>query len=290
MIKTPHFFKAKSRLGCTNVFFAGHEFYSGVENGPEAILTEQFLSQIPPCQITDFIFSKPEEILIPQFMSILVKSYLEFKNIINQNLISYQLPIVIGGDHSVSFASISATLERIKQPQKLGYIQIDSHGDLNRFATSPSKNFHGMYLRALTDNFDIPDINQVINFKLPTSNILFIGNLNLDSEEKVYFQKQKIWNINGTQIQQNQIVKKIDDFIKSFPNLHVSLDIDVFDKKYAPATGLPCPNGLSPEDVLPIVNIISRHPGLSFDLCEVNPQKEGSKQTIELAQQILLRL
>ena len=67
-----------------------------------------------------------------------------------------------------------------------------------------------------------------------------------------------------------------------------SFDIDCMDKSEAPATGIPAERGLFLKDIEPYLKIISKHPNLSFDLCEINPKKKGAAKTIKLAQKILL--
>src|SRR5262249_8102373 len=56
-------------------------------------------------------------------------------------------PLVIGGDHSISIASVAAALERYGSD--LGLFWIDAHADLNTPDTSPSGNLHGMSVAAL---------------------------------------------------------------------------------------------------------------------------------------------
>lgn len=173
--------------------------------------------------------------------------------------------------------------------KKLGYIQFDSHGEMNLYKSSPTKNFHGMYLRPLIDSFDVLEINKMVKFKLPHENLLFIGDLKLDVEEKKFFIKSKFININRNDVlkSKNNVIKKIDGFVQRFDFLHVNFDVDVFNKKDALATGIPSDKGFMFEELLPVLKIISKHPKLSVDLSEVNPKKSGSKKTIRIAQKVL---
>lgn len=288
-MKNVHFFKAKSQLGCTGILYNLGKSNPGVEHGPDAILDDKFLAQLNNPPISPFIFPQPDEITKNELVEVLVTNFKTFKDYINQKLQPKEMPIIVGGDHSVAFSSILATLDRIGDSKDLGYIQIDSHGDMNLFASSPSKNFHGMYLRPLLDTFDIPEIKKLATKKILSSNVLFIGNLNLDQEEKQFFQNQKIQNITGKDLSEdiNHTLYKLEQFVNRFKYLHVSLDVDVFDQSIVSATALPCPNGLFPEQVLPIIKIVSGHPNLSFDICEINPQKTGAEQSIKLAQIII---
>src|ERR687895_2520639 len=66
-----------------------------------------------------------------------------------------QMPLVIGGDHSVAMGTL-AGLASVHGPG--GVLWVDAHGDLNRPETSPSGNVHGMPLAAALGQcgFEVP--------------------------------------------------------------------------------------------------------------------------------------
>ncbi len=161
-MKKSHFYKAKSRIGLTHPPVRQTEFNYGVEDGAEAILTSEFVSQFPDSKITNFIFSDPDKIPSTDYVAILVKEFVDFKNIINNTFESDEIQLVVGGDNTVTFSSFLALLERVGDISKVGYIQFDSHGESNSYEGSDSKNFHGMYMRPFFDEFDIEQINRLI--------------------------------------------------------------------------------------------------------------------------------
>src|SRR5688572_20193271 len=117
-------------------------------------------------------------------------------------------------------------MERMHVCKEMGYIQFDSHADINLQATSPTDNFHGMYVRALVDHFDIPEIEALVPQKLPTSNLLYIGNLDLDPAEQVYFHAQAIKNITKNDLieRKTQSLETLRHFISGFEHLHITVD------------------------------------------------------------------
>lgn len=294
MTKSPHFFKAKSRLGIPHIPFRSIEQNIGVEKAPDAILTQEFLKAFFSFyRTTEFIFPKPEDISISHYYEILTESLIEFKTIIQNSLEGNEIQIVIGGDNSVTFSSLLARLELIKDPAKLGYIQFDSHGECLQFSESSTKNFHGMYLRSFFDTFDIGRIDRLVPKKLPSENILMIGNLDLEREEKNVLKKFQIQKISHSDFfhQDEAVYYVLQQFLNAFTHIHINFDIDVFDKSIAPATGAPNPNeGFHKEEVFSLLGVIKKHPSWSFDLCEVNPQKRGGEPTVKLAQELLLFL
>jgi len=61
-----------------------------------------------------------------------------------------QMPVVMGGDHSVAAGSVPATAASARRRQRpLALLWVDAHGDMNTPATTTSGNVHGMPLAAL---------------------------------------------------------------------------------------------------------------------------------------------
>ena len=284
-----HFFKAKSRIGLRNKPIHQKEFNLGVEDGSDYMLSENFLNQLnhnslddrtPSCyKISSFRFPKPEDIGPLQFNKTLAKSVDHFKEIINQTNNDRVIQVVIGGDHMVVLPSILADLAKGIKPEDIGLIHFDSHGDINLSADSPTDNFHGMYLRPLFDKFDIPEIEALVPNKIPTKNLLMIGNLDLDQGEKTFMANNAIKTISGLDIENDRarVLEEFKVFVSQFSHLHISFDIDCLDKSIAPATGIPAENGLFLEEIQPLLEVIKEHGQFSFDLCEVNPKKRGSR-------------
>jgi len=277
-------------LGIPNPHKLRKDIDVGVESGPDAVLTADFLAKFPLHYISEFKFSKPEEINSSRFNKILGKQLNDFKELISKRLKPDQVQVVIGGDHSVTLPSVLAVKDRIGSFKNLGYIQFDSHGDINLKSSSPTGNFHGMYVRPLVDCFDIQDIEKLVSDKLSLENIMYVGNLDLDREETNLFAKKKVKNINRKALltDRNNVLKSFKNFISSFQYLHVTFDIDVLDKTQALATGIPSENGLRLKDIGELLGIVGQHPNLSFDLAEVNPKKPGIERTIKSAHKILL--
>lgn len=285
-MKPIHFFKIHSRFGLVNLPFKWSEMNYGVEQGSDAILTEKFLAEFSKFQISEFSFPIYEDIDKNNYKIILAEKSEECMNFIQKNLKKEQLQVVIGGDHSVTFPSFSAVLNRY-DPKKVGYIQFDSQGDIHTLATSPSGNFHGMFVRAFVDTFDFEPIDVLVPHKLPFENLLFIGNLDLEVEEAEYFAQKKIRNITKEEMKDSSAIKEIQQFVRKFEHLHITFDVDVFHKSLVMATGTPAPDGWMKKDIFSILSALKTHPSFSFDLVEVNPKKPYPEHTILLAQETL---
>jgi arginase len=61
-----------------------------------------------------------------------------------------EMPLVLGGDHSIAIGSFAGAASYFKEhDETLGLIWFDAHADINTPETTPSGNIHGMPLAAL---------------------------------------------------------------------------------------------------------------------------------------------
>src|SRR5262245_53859484 len=75
-----------------------------------------------------------------------------------------QVPLILGGDHSIAVGTISGVAEFYRrQNQKIGLIWIDAHSDMNTPTSSPSGNVHGMPLAAIMGLWE-SELAKIYNF------------------------------------------------------------------------------------------------------------------------------
>src|SRR5262249_21012370 len=97
-----------------------------------------------------------------------------------------ELPLVLGGDHSIAIGSIAGVASYTRKRQEtLGLIWFDAHADMNTPQTTPSGNIHGMPLAALL-GFGAPELTNVAGFspKLDPSLCAHVGARDIDSGER----------------------------------------------------------------------------------------------------------
>jgi arginase len=285
-----HFFKASSRLGLPNVPNKGSEKNIGVEHGPEGILTPEFLRQLQSnYSLSHFHFPTPDEVNPKTYYEVLAQSQKDFIAHICAQTRNDQVQVVIGGDHSVSFGSVVAILNTLPKQSTIGFVQFDSHADLHMISTSPSGNFHGMWVRALTSGIGNKSVDTQVTRHLDPHAITYYGNLDLEAEEVKYIRENHIdvWSGDDLSRDPTHALAHLRAFITQYDHIHVSFDIDVFERTLAPATGTPAPNGLSEEHVFPLLEALSHARHMSIDLVEVNPEKPGAQKTIALGQRVI---
>ena len=287
--------KASSRLGMKYIPSGGTVLNLGVEKGPEAVLTSEFIQEISQeneVDLFDYAFSDPDPIAPDTYYPVIAEESAALANDLVEKLThkKYSGLITVGGDHSIAYGSMLGVL-RFLEGKKVGVIDFDSHGDIHLKGTSPTGNFHGMWLRPFFDTFDDSSIASVIDVQvIPAEQFLYIGNLILETEEARFIQEKNISIINSSMIDTDAsaMMKKIADFCESVEVVHVTFDIDVFKKDIVSATGTPNPNGFETNMIKSCIKpIVDSKKLFSMELVEVNPTKEGGAQTIATAQMVI---
>lgn len=199
-------------------------------------------------------------------------------------------PLIIGGDHSMTWGSLSGVSKYYSS--NIGCIYLDAHGDFNSRDSSPTGNVHGMHMYYLMGYGD----DDYVNFytpgqKIKPQNIFFLGTRSLDKGEQLLSQKEDL-NIFSTQSIRTLGVENIyDQLLSRIANLtkiHFSLDIDCLDPSVAPGTGVPEPDGLTLNEVEYLVKkILSTGKVVSMDLVEFNPLLDIDNQTFDVCKDIL---
>ncbi len=180
-------------------------------------------------------------------------------------------PVIIGGDHSCSYASIRSFK---KKCGRIGTIHIDAHTDLGDLLPGIPNNHGNVFTRVLDENL----VQHLYQFGVRG----MIGK-KLVSKNYSLFPLQQLTVDDGL----HQAVAQIDTEV----DYYLSLDIDVLDPAIAPGTGTPVPFGMRTETLCKLLSLIaSRVTILGFDLVEVNPMVDHGNQTCELANTIVLHL
>tara|TARA_B100001093_G_C26779427_1_gene993911 strand:+ start:463 stop:1275 length:813 start_codon:yes stop_codon:yes gene_type:complete len=180
--------------------------------------------------------------------------------------------LFIGGDHSISIATIKAIYEK-----NMKIIWIDAHADINTMESSITKNVHGMPLAFLTGiEKNFLDCKEKEDIIIPFENIAYIGIRSIDDFEKNLIKQKKIKVINHKN-NINDIKQEINDFIGD-SKIHISLDVDVLDPEFMQCTGTRENDGLSLQLLLNILDILKKYNINSMDIVEFNHAQGKNKE------------
>ena len=149
-------------------------------------------------------------------------------NIVNQVVCSLNagaLPIILGGEHTVSLGAVKA-LQQV-YGNDFAVVQFDAHADLRDSYTGTGYS-HACVLRRIHE-FGIP--------------VYQLGTRSYCGEEDEYRKKHDIWYKDAEEIW-DKGAKSIFLPPDCPENIYLTFDVDVWDTSLMPATGTPVPGGL----------------------------------------------
>ncbi len=205
------------------------------------------------------------------------------------------LPVVLGGDHSVSAGSVAAAAAHARaRHDSLGLLWIDAHADMNTPATSPSGNVHGMPLAALLGP-EPAELSRLGGFspKVSAAQTVLLGIRNLDDREKEQVQASGVRVFTMKDIDREGVAavaeKALAIACRGTTGVHVSFDVDVCDPSIAPGVGTPVRGGLNYREAHMVMEMIADTGRLSsLDIVEVNPILDHGNTTATLATELVL--
>ncbi len=188
------------------------------------------------------------------------------------------IPIVLGGDHSITWPSATAIAE-VRRPASIGIVHFDAHAD-----TAPEDwgvlAGHGTPMRRLIELGAVSGRNFVqigLRGYWPPVEVM------------EWMREQGLrWHL-MREIEERGAEAVIDDAIAEALDgpdaVYLSVDIDVIDPGMAPGTGTPEPGGLLTRELLRAVRrIVGRVELAGMDVVEVSPPYDHAEVTAMAAQ------
>lgn len=196
--------------------------------------------------------------------------YYQISKLISQS----KIPIVIGGDHSIT----TTTLRAIKNSTKkeINLIYFDAHPD---FVTS-TNDYYGS---VVSDSLDCINIKRSV----------FIGIRACEPEEVFNIGKYGANIIDPIDIQEYGVKKILQKIIqlcinRSDSNIYISIDLDCLDPAFAPGVSVPTPCGINPlELTFFIQQILKKTKIIGCDIVELSPSFDINNITANFAARLL---
>jgi arginase len=206
-----------------------------------------------------------------------------------------QLPLILGGDHSIaigSFAGVAAHFK--KQDQTVGLIWFDAHADMNTPDSTPSGNIHGMPLAALL-GYGTPELTNVAGFapKLDPKLCAHVGARDIDPGERELIKKLGMRFFTMREIDERGMKDVMDEAIKiasrGTAGYGVTFDVDVLDPGDAPGSGTLVRGGLTYREAHLAMEKIAEAGGMrSLEVVEINTALDVNNKTAELGVELIL--
>lgn len=188
------------------------------------------------------------------------------RDLISQN----KTPVIIGGEHSITYASVKACGAEV-------VISFDAHADMRDQYPLGLMNTHATVMRRLSE-------------LLGPKNIIEIGIRGFCKEELNYIKKSGILYFTPKHLQTwtiYDIIKSIQSYISRANRIYISIDVDVLDPSVAPGVSNPEPEGITTTMLLDIIEEIASDKVVGFDVVEVCPPYDLSEVTSMQATHII---
>lgn len=178
-----------------------------------------------------------------------------------------KIPIAIGGDHSIIPGIINAF------PRDIAVLSLDAHMDFRQQYKNDEYN-HACVIRRIADY-------------LPIENIVVLGIRSSEKEEYDQALQHNLFFRDAFKIGKDGIEKIIKETKMRLKgkSIYLTIDIDVIDPAYTPGTSTPEPFGLSPYEVVKIIDAFAPQI-IGCDLVEVCPPYDNG-QTAVLAAKLI---
>ncbi len=133
----------------------------------------------------------------------------------------------------------------------------DAHGDLNSPDSSPSKNLHGMPLRAMLGETD-KGILDLMGRVLKPEQIVMIGTRDCDPPEEQYIRDHNMTVVSSDEANSDteSVIKSLKE--KGSNNIYIHIDIDVVDPEDFPYQPVPAADGIRKDRFINILDEIAR--------------------------------
>ena len=190
------------------------------------------------------------------------------------------LPIVMGGDHSISAPSVEAFKAHVGGT--VGLVQLDAHMDLRNLDDGGPSN--GTPIRQLLESGT-----------LEGRNIAQVG-IHAFANARAYRELARDAGI--TQISAREVAhtppaelahRALSAAGEHSHSLYVTLDMDVLDQAFAPGAPALVPAGMTPWQLFEMMLVIGGHPKVrALDIVELDPSQDPRRATVRVAVHAML--
>jgi agmatinase len=189
------------------------------------------------------------------------------------------LPVVVGGNHSITIGSVRAAAAR---RERLGYIAVDAHADTAR-------DLGGERLTSASPTARAAELPQVPRGRAAVVGIR--GALN-PRDQVDYARDLGVRLYPMRELEQRGVANVLDEAIaqvsEEVDGIYVTFDLDAIDAAAVPGTGTPEPGGLTPREALLVARRLGALDAVVFDLVELAPGYDPSGVTARLGCALLI--
>ena len=183
------------------------------------------------------------------------------------------VPLILGGAHTLSLGTLRA-LSRVRPGFSMIYI--DAHPDVMPHSTI---NYGSVMFYAFKEEVVRPD------------RVAMIGLRQVENPEYRVLRENNIFHIHAHEVEGIGIANVVKEIKDRFPAPYfISLDLDSIDPTFAPGVTSPYPCGLTPREVIYLVEELCRQSVIGLEVVELSPINDRNDDTAMIAASIILRV
>ena len=188
--------------------------------------------------------------------------------VVSLSVQSEKLPVVVGGEHSISLGAIRPLIE---QYPRLSVLQLDAHADLRDSYEGTPYN-HACVGRRISE----------------LCPLVQVGVRSMSQEEADFKRSSPVVTVFDHHLKQGE--KVLEDVIQTLTDdVYLTIDLDVLDPAFAPGVSHHEPGGLTTREVVRMIQGI-RTPIVGGDIVELNPDRDFINVTAMVAAKLLKEL
>ena len=189
------------------------------------------------------------------------------------------VPVIAGGDHSITAAALPAVAERAGGP--VGLVQLDAHMDVRELAAGPT---NGTPVRRLLESGAVAG-----------RNVAQVGLQNFANARayRDYARAHAVTQITAGDVARAGIAPAVERALAvasaGTAAVYVTLDVDVVAQAAAPGVAAPVPAGLGARELLDAMLLLGRHPRVAaLDVVEIDATLDPRRASARLALHAIL--
>jgi agmatinase len=188
-----------------------------------------------------------------------------------------EVPVLVGGDDSISFPFLQAVHDAASSP--IGLIHLDAHLDLMDGSDAQGRYSHSSGIRR---SLELPRLAGRHVIQIGTRNFNFPASKRfLDSAGVTELPAREFTRLGAAAAAERALAT-----VAGASRVALVIDIDVLDPAFAPGCGAFEPGGLTSRELLDFVQIVAPHAG-ALALTEVNPLVDFRNVTAKVAAGVL---
>lgn len=190
--------------------------------------------------------------------------------------------LAVGGDHSIAYANLAATYQRLGEPEGgLALIHFDAHLDTVDEVWGERFSHASPLRRAIEQGLVNPARMLSVGLRGPLNS----------ADDLAFARSAGVTLLTCDQVRAGGM-HELDAFLRRIGRAptYVSFDIDVVDPSFAPGTGTPCPGGFTPAEALDLIRRLAGIWLAGGDVVEVLPDRDVAGSTALLAAHVLFEL